>query len=426
MRSPALLAASFLALVACTTETVGTGENDGNQTSALVFKGEQEPLKGFDKKIDLKADGVPAEATFEVSAAGKLSIEAGAKRDDKKLAGVPGSGKVSLDLHFKMAGHLKVETAIKTYDGDIPGLENLDIPITGSAAFDPFLLDGSSDLAATLPTVALPEIPLGSIPGSLLLTIQPESKITTTFKGVCLSVKDGKASYQGSTNTSGSLVVKATLKLDLPMPLNKSIDLPNFTVPLPSLATPLDLGSIDATDLDANDQGACGSNPGKSSPVESDAPTKSDQTDGGTDAGPIVCNAVNPSEGTFTSTTFVASTTPAPTLKGGSVVDGTYVLTALNLYGPHTDQESWPPRMKRVLKVTGNHAEYMTDYDDGYGPVTSSVTLAYAAKTMQATTTCPDNEAGPARPFETLGSTLRVLYDDTGSSDKAELVYTRQ
>jgi hypothetical protein len=92
-----------------------------------------------------------------------------------------------------MDGRLVVDSPLKKVDGDLPGLKDVDIPIGGEIAFDPFLVEDGEEatLETPVPETKLPPIPLGSVPGKLELTIASGSKLTATFQGTCLAVANG-------------------------------------------------------------------------------------------------------------------------------------------------------------------------------------------------------------------------------------------
>lgn len=228
--------------------------------SALTFKAQVSPLADFKFDTGLMPQGSPAQVQLKLSAGGGLKVEAAAEKANGALAGKPGGGKLSIDIHMKLEGRLKVDSTFKSYDGELPGLKDIDIPLLGSAAFDGLLLEAAeaAEASADLPETTLPEIPLGSIPGSLVLTIATGSKLTSKFHGTCLSVAGGQASYAGQTKTSGSLVMKGKIVLKLPTPLDKSIDLPDFTVPIPEVTTATASAPLTISGVDDAQQGSCG------------------------------------------------------------------------------------------------------------------------------------------------------------------------
>lgn len=240
----------------------GTGcssSDDGSSgPSTASFAATAEPLPGFSYDTGLVPAASPAQVQMVLSAGGAIKIDAVGTNDGGKIAPRAGSGKLTLDIHVKATGKLKVDTALKKYDGDLPGLKNLDIPIAGEVAFDPFLLDDgeTAEVTADVPETKLPPIPLGSVPGELQLTVMKGSTLTTKYHGTCVAVSGGKATYSGQATTSGKLVLKGSLALKLPSPLDKAVDLPAFDVAIPETPTALDSAAVE---LGASDKtlGAC-------------------------------------------------------------------------------------------------------------------------------------------------------------------------
>lgn len=253
-----VMVAATASAVGCGDDAIGSGTED--VSSGLAFHAEAEPLSGFAFDTGLVPAGSPAQISLKLSAGGALRVDAKGQRAAEGLAGVAGSGKLALDVHVKMDGRLKVDSALKKYDGDLPGLKDIDIPIRGEIAFDPFLVgDGeSAALEAAIPATELPPIPLGSVPGSLKLKVAEGSKLSSSFHGMCVSVAGGTASYAGEAVTSGKLVLEGSIALELPAPLNKEVDLGTIEVPVPELKTPLDLGTAPAAGVpDSSQGGAC-------------------------------------------------------------------------------------------------------------------------------------------------------------------------
>lgn len=173
-----------------------------------------------------------------------------------------------MQLTLSAGGGLAIEAAAEPSGGALPGLKDIDIPIAGSVPFDGLLLDAaeSAEASADLPETTLPEIPLGSIPGSLVLTVVKGSKLTSKFHATCLSVAGGTASYAGETKTGGTLVLKGKIVLKLPARLNKSIDLPEITVPIPEVTTAADAAPLTVSGIADATQGACNASAGGSKP----------------------------------------------------------------------------------------------------------------------------------------------------------------
>lgn len=262
------VAAMAMAMVACGggADAAGDGPAAAAGASALTFEAAVTPLSSFKFDTGLIPEGSPAQVQLTLSAGGGLAIEAAAEPSGGTLAGKPGGGKLSIDIHMKLAGRLKVDSTFKSYDGELPGLKDIDIPIAGSVPFDGLLLDAaeSAEASADLPETTLPEIPLGSIPGSLVLTVVKGSKLTSKFHATCLSVAGGTASYAGETKTGGTLVLKGKIVLKLPAPLNKSIDLPEITVPIPEVTTATDAAPLTVSGIEDAKQGACNASAGGS------------------------------------------------------------------------------------------------------------------------------------------------------------------
>ena len=198
---------------------------------------------------------------------------------------------------------------IKKSTGDIPGLKDIGIAIVGSAAFDPFLLDGAgAEVTAAIPETKLPDIPLGSVPGKLRLTVVSGSQLTSKFQASCMTVASGSAQYEGSAVTSGKLVIKGTIVLELPSPLNKEVELPEITVPIPSATSKVEFQPVAVSGAADDKAGTCSTGTETDAGVDSgntmdssdtsvvddtgfvsDSAFDSRSTDTSTDTGPKVC-----------------------------------------------------------------------------------------------------------------------------------------
>ena len=129
-----------------------SGDDDAGDgaASAIAFEAEAEPLRGFAFDTGLVPKGSPAQVSLKLSAGGKVKVTSSGRAGGDGLGGVPGSGKLALDLHVKMDGRLKIDSTLKKVDSDLPGLTDVDIPVKGAIAFDPFLLESAdaADVAA--------------------------------------------------------------------------------------------------------------------------------------------------------------------------------------------------------------------------------------------------------------------------------------
>jgi hypothetical protein len=231
--------------------------DDDAATSEVAFRGEIPALPGFSFDTGPRPPSGPAQVSLKLSSAGAIRVGAAATSDGATLVGKPGSGSLALDLHVKLEGQLKVDTPVQKYDGDLPGLRDIDIPIAGESTFDPFLIGGpEARVEAAVPETKLPPIPLGSVPGKLVLTITSASRVATAFRGACMRVRNRSATYTGATTTDGSLVLRGAIELELPAPFKQTVDIGEIAVPIPPLTKAIELGPVEA---DASDsaQGAC-------------------------------------------------------------------------------------------------------------------------------------------------------------------------
>lgn len=309
-------------LFACSDEQPG-GSADSDETNAteIALTASSEPLKSFNYDTGLIPAGSPAQVQLKLSAGGGIKIEATGTPSAKGLEGKKGSGKVAIDLHVKLDGRLKSDSALGSSDGDLPGLEDIDIAIKGTTSFDPFLVGDKDEakLDAKIPAADLPDIPLGATPGKLKLSVVEGSVLHSSFKGSCVSVSKEKASFAGELKTSGNLILKGTLAVEA-FGLEKSVDLGQIEVPIPALTTAVDFASKDAKGAkDGTDGAQCGA-PKKSSTSSSPAaPSASndgdeaasvkpaDTNDAGADASPAQTACAEGSNHTFTDATDLGS-----------------------------------------------------------------------------------------------------------------------
>jgi hypothetical protein len=219
-----------------------------------MFQGQASPLGGFSYDTGQLPPVGPASAELKLSATGSINVSAGGSVQGGKLVGTPGSGSVALDVGFALDGTLDVSAL--DYDGPIPGLSNINIKAQGSAPFDPFLIGGPPvSLMAPIPATMLPPVPLGTVPGTLQITIADGSLLTTTFQGTCLTVKDGMATYQGTASTSGTLLLTATFAFD--SSLIPSLPFPPITVHIPPTAATISFGAQPAPGASDGTEGTC-------------------------------------------------------------------------------------------------------------------------------------------------------------------------
>ncbi|MBX3227740.1 MAG: hypothetical protein KIT84_15395 [Labilithrix sp.] len=230
-------------------------------TGEIVLSAKAEPLSSFSFDTGLVPSGSPAQVQLKLAAGGGVSVIAIGTPSANGLDGKKGSGKLAVNVHVKLDGKLKVESPLKTIDEDLPGLEDIDIAIKGEAAFDPFLVgeNESARVEARIPAADLPEIPLGATPGKLRLSVVEGSVLRSTFKGSCIGVASEMASYRGELATSGNLILKGTLVVELGGMFDKEVELGEIAVPIPAATTPLAFGEKPAAGAADDQSGAkCG------------------------------------------------------------------------------------------------------------------------------------------------------------------------
>ncbi len=231
----------------------GCGDSSDTQpggngdTSEVPFHAEVLAIPGFNYDTGLQPAGSPVQLELSVLASGKGTVDATAYASGSSqspvLTAKQASGKVVIDGGFSLVGKLKVDISGLKYDGDVPGLTNVVIAFKGDGSFDPYLLNGTASAKADIPPTDLPPIPLpGGLPGSLKIKIDQGSTVSMEFHGVCAAIQGDQAQYTGQMTRSGTLVLKPTIELNIPIVGTKSFDIPTVTVPIAVPAQPVDLG----------------------------------------------------------------------------------------------------------------------------------------------------------------------------------------
>jgi hypothetical protein len=211
----------------------------------IAFHGEQAVLPGFSYDTGLLPAGSPVQLRLALEAGGGITADATALGGGDAVVAVAGSGRFALDAHIKLDGTLKVDVSGLSYDGPIPGIENIDIAFGGETAFDPFLLGGGTAMvSAPLPKIDLPPIPLpGGLPGHLQLTVAEGSVIDSVLTGSCAGVDGNMAQFMAKTSTSAHIVIAPTIVLMIPILGTKTYPIPNIAVDVPAIEVPMDLGA---------------------------------------------------------------------------------------------------------------------------------------------------------------------------------------
>jgi len=204
----------------------------------ITFDGESELFPGFEFSTGLQPDGSPVQASFTLSAKGatKLHASAAPSGDESSavLTGLPGTSSVTIEGGFALVGQLKIDVdGLPSYDGPIPGIDNVEIPFVGSTAFDPFAIGASVPARADIPPSRLPGIPLpGGIPGQLVLEIVEGSFVEVGFSGTCAGIDGTQATYSGTIERGGTLVITPLIEIEVPIVGTKTFEIPTFTVDL--------------------------------------------------------------------------------------------------------------------------------------------------------------------------------------------------
>jgi len=232
---------------------------DANQQN-LTFHSEASPLSSFKFDTGLIPPASPAQVQLKLALGGGMKLDNVGAASGAEIVGKEG-GKLAIDFRLKLDGRLKIDTPLKKVDEELPGLKSVDFAITGSSDVNSLLLekDETAEVSANATETKLPEIPLGSVPGSLTLTILKDTVIKSKVHGTCVEIKGGKAIYRGVAETSGTLALKGTLAVKLPAPLDKSVDLPVITAPIPATTTPVESTPVDVPGMADGKQGECAS-----------------------------------------------------------------------------------------------------------------------------------------------------------------------
>ncbi|NUP08252.1 MAG: hypothetical protein HOW73_19555 [Polyangiaceae bacterium] len=219
-----------------------------SEPAYLTLRGEEEVLPGFSYSTGLQPPGSPVQASFDLSAGGTTVVEVKTQPSGSasapELIGIRGGGTLSLQGGFAMTGTLKIDIdGLPSYDGPIPGIENVNIAFEGKTTFDPFSIGKPQSAKADIPPARLPPIPLpGGIPGSLVLDVAEGSFIEVGFTGSCAGIEGDTASYEGDLTRGGALVIKPSVEVDVPIIGKQVFEIPSFTVDLV-----LDAGTISAS-----------------------------------------------------------------------------------------------------------------------------------------------------------------------------------
>lgn len=233
-----LLTATLIALSSSSALSGCDDDENAAGGGELTLAGEAELFPSLEYSTGLVPAGSPVQASFTVSATGKSTLGAKAiasgSESDATLSGVPDSGRFAIEGGFALIGQLKIDIdGLPSYDGPIPGIENVEIPIVGETKYSPFSIGKPVSARAEVPPSDLPGIPLpGGIPGQLVIAIADGSFVELSFSASCAGVDGSDALYVGSVNRSGVLVLAPRVEVEVPIIGTQSFDIPELSVDL--------------------------------------------------------------------------------------------------------------------------------------------------------------------------------------------------
>ncbi|NUO53052.1 MAG: hypothetical protein HOV80_29750 [Polyangiaceae bacterium] len=176
----------------------------------------------------------PVQVSLKVSGSATAKVHMPAVASDGALfAAAPGTIEVSGG--FFLDGTLKVDqTGLPKYDGDLPGLADVSLPISGTTPVNGFAIDEPVTVSAVIQPGDLPPIPLpGGLPGTLQLSVGEGSTIDVTLEGTCASVDGSTAAYQGTAIRAGTVNLDIAVEIDTGIAGTKSFDIGTVAIPLP-------------------------------------------------------------------------------------------------------------------------------------------------------------------------------------------------
>ncbi|HVH40683.1 MAG TPA: hypothetical protein VM925_00015 [Labilithrix sp.] len=170
--------------------------------------------------------------------------------------------------------------------------------------------------------------------------------------------------------------------------------------------TPESSSSGGAQTPDGGASAADTGSPESSTPADSASPTDS----GG------ACNDV---ANAGSQVAEVAGGLTKPTPQGGTLEDGTYVLTKHEIYPPSAPDEN---TRRRTFRFAAGKIDYVSN--DGTKPeARSSGSFTVNGTSLQLTVACPQGASAAALPFTANGNTL-IMFDQASQNDV--YTYTKQ
>ncbi|NUO54799.1 MAG: hypothetical protein HOV80_38650 [Polyangiaceae bacterium] len=212
------------------------GEDDDDDK--ITLEGSVELLDSFEYSTGQLPSTGPVQVSLTVSgsAVAKLSLPAVASDEDgDPTLYAAGQGTLEVSGGFFLDGSLKVDQpGLPKYDGDLPGLADVSLPISGSVPVSGLALEEPVTVSAAIEPGDLPPIPLpGGLPGSLQLSVADGSTIDVTVEGSCASVGESTAELRGVAVRSGTVILDIAVELDIPVVGSQTIDIGTVEVPVP-------------------------------------------------------------------------------------------------------------------------------------------------------------------------------------------------
>jgi hypothetical protein len=112
-----------------------------------------------------------------------------------------------------------------------------------------------------------------------------------------------------------------------------------------------------------------------------------------------------------------------PTPMGGTVVDGTYFITAASVYGSDAGVGPTGNNFQNMSVVSGGGTLYALVAGVGNGASMSNGTIATSGANITLTQTCPSNDVLAFNRFDATGTTLTVY---TSTPPVSALTFTKQ
>ncbi len=215
---------------------VGGGCSDDPEPAVLETSVELLDAFSFDTGLVPSSGPVQLSIALSGSATATVRLPTVVSDADGDPALYPaGPGTLEVSGGFGMDGRLKVDVSgIDKYDGDIPGLADISLPISGNGSIDAYALDGAATVTAAIAPGELPAIPLpGGIPGKLQLSVADGSAIDVALTGSCAGVRDSTAEYRGAIVRGGELLIDAKVVIEIPVVGDKDFEVGTLTIPLP-------------------------------------------------------------------------------------------------------------------------------------------------------------------------------------------------